>query len=369
MTTTDRITAEHPRCEHPVNGVQTGSDGEQIIVIAAKLLCELAKGWKEENRLDVVFFRAIANLSQRFPERANQGYDAWELAEEIGKIQGRRWTAGDTRELVSDKVRKQWSRLDETWAMKREGVLQSFEQRKMAFLAEPDRVGGGGQGNPTRYRIMLTPIRESEKPGMQGSSPTDSAAAGASQTAPEDPMRIQIDYICEDLEDVSFLARSFSRGFNLVGWRRGALRFVLFGGILLASLAVGVFALPLVGAQSLTKLVYAGISMTMVYFVFWITLGSILMLSQRRVTLAPWWMQSVDDDRLLEWRGPPRYATKSIKAARYTAECPLCGGKVVVKSGGLRHIWGLVGCCEEAPSAHKYSFDHVLRKGVRMPSL
>jgi hypothetical protein len=82
--------------------------------------------------------------------------------------------------------------------------------------------------------------------------------------------------------------------------------------------------------------------------------------------MAPWWMQSVDDDRLIEWRSPPRFSDKSIKAVRYTAPCPLCEGKVVARSGGPRYLWGLVGRCDEAPSAHVFTFDHVLREGRRI---
>jgi hypothetical protein len=75
--------------------------------------------------------------------------------------------------------------------------------------------------------------------------------------------------------------------------------------------------------------------------------------------IAPWWMQSVDEDHLLEGRSPPRNSDKSIKAVRYVAKCPLCGGKVLATKGRLEFFGRIVGRCEEAPVEHAFSFDRI----------
>lgn len=75
-------------------------------------------------------------------------------------------------------------------------------------------------------------------------------------------------------------------------------------------------------------------------------------------------MQSVEEERLLELRMPPRFETKNIKAVSYSAVCPICEGKIFAKSGGLE-FWGrIIGRCNDSPIEHIFSFDHVTRRGV-----
>lgn len=56
-----------------------------------------------------------------------------------------------------------------------------------------------------------------------------------------------------------------------------------------------------------------------------------------------------------------------LQLIRYSAVCPICAGTI-----GLRYSQGpnrrrLVGCCNEAPQDHVFSFDRVTRKGLRFP--
>lgn len=175
-----------------------------------------------------------------------------------------------------------------------------------------------------------------------------------------------ISYICEDVEDTSLLIRSFALGFGLSGWRRFVLRTVLIVGLLIALLPFLFVALTMLVKRPLAETMNMLIGAMTIGCAFWVTLGILLMLHRWRIALAPWWMQSASDDRLLEWRCPPRYPGKSIKVVRYTARCPLCDGKIVARGGGLMQPWKIVGRCEEAPEAHVFSFDHVLREGVRL---
>lgn len=105
------------------------------------------------------------------------------------------------------------------------------------------------------------------------------------------------------------------------------------------------------------------LSLAAVYGVTWWTIGRLLDLPAKKIVVAPWWMQSMGDDRLLEHRSPPRYTARRIKAARYTASCPICGGKISAQAGGWE-FWGrIVGRCDNSPTEHVYSFDHITRLG------
>lgn len=367
MRVTSRITAQAALPEHPDNGVERGFVDTQAIVLAAKRLDELAAGWRESRLLNVAVLRALLLLTRRAPERADSGFDALEVAEAVGTVIGRPWMVGADWDDAADKVRQHWLNLvSKTWPTKEEGVRQHFQQLGLDFVPELSREEGGGQGNPTRYRFRLVTLPVAAVGEGQESVPTSAAEQPAKFSvggvAGGDE---RVSYICEDVEDASWLARSFAQGFFLSGWRRHALGGVFLLGILVVFLALLVVPLTMVTKGSISESAEALIGFAVFGYVVWVTLGTLLMLHRWRIALAPWWMQSVDDDRLVEWRCPPRHPVKSIKAVRYTAECPLCGGKVVARSGGLRHAWAIVGRCEEAPAAHVFSFDHVRREGVR----
>jgi hypothetical protein len=59
-------------------------------------------------------------------------------------------------------------------------------------------------------------------------------------------------------------------------------------------------------------------------------------------------------------------APKRIDLVKYTSECPICGGRVVVGSGGFRFWARLVGRCQRSPREHVFSFDHVTEVGSRL---
>ncbi|MBD5801778.1 hypothetical protein AZOA_12020 [Azoarcus sp. Aa7] len=172
-------------------------------------------------------------------------------------------------------------------------------------------------------------------------------------------------YVSEDIEDAIAFAKIFARGYHLTGLRRW-LYIVLLGGPLLISWLVLVdvlFGLSVTATVGSKTPLTAVLSVATAAVTTWLCVGPLLMLGTHNIVVAPWWMQSVDDDRLLERRYPPRYADKTIKAIRYTSLCPLCGGKVSAKAGGFE-FWGrLVGRCEHAPTEHVFSFDHVTRNG------
>lgn len=339
--------------EQEAMGVETGFDEGKSFVF----LEELVSAWKEAGRLDVQLLRAICQLSIENPEKAGQGFTSWDLVEAISKIRGRLWSDQGDKARMSDDIRQQWNKLLTTWDTKSEGVAQQLSDTHFPRTPRPVKTEGGGTGNPTLHRIEWV-VSEVLHVAHDSLFPVPAKNGNAAT----------VRYVCEDIEEANPFARIFSRGFQLKGWRRQVYIAVLGGPLLLlwllfVQVVFGVTLSYTVGAKSiLTSLLSLGI----VYWAVSASVGRLYQLGSNNIVIAPWWMQSVDDDRLLERRFPPRYPDKTIKAVRYVAPCPLCGGKVSATSGRLE-FWGrIVGRCEEAPVEHVFSFDHVTRNGKHL---
>lgn len=93
-----------------------------------------------------------------------------------------------------------------------------------------------------------------------------------------------------------------------------------------------------------------------------------------RVGLRPWlWLL---DDRivtagelLVALREPPAQLEltkeKRFRLVRFTGTCPICAGDIELRYGHGHQRRRLFGCCSEAPQDHVFTFDRVLRRGVR----
>lgn len=345
MTIGESNSGRHESDEQGENGVQTGFDQAQ----AFDFLENAAASWEQRTRLDGALFLSLIRLSKTHPGQAIEGFTAQDLAEEMRSVLGRGWARGDTSDVIADRVRKTWKRLtEELWPQKQEGVTQLAIDTGLHSIPYPERIEGGGSGRPTRYRLSTTPVN----------APTEAAISDEAHLAPG-----EVRYICEDLEDAGLIARFFSRGYQIVGWRRWALALTFAGAFFLALMAI----LLLIAIANNPVQDRGAVYWLFVYgvagWLAWITIMRILILPDTRIGPAPWWIQLGEEDRLVEWRCPPKYPNKAIKAARYTGMCPRCGGKVIVKGGSLA-FWGrLVGRCEESPREHVFSFDHITRLG------
>ena len=275
-----------------------------------------------------------------------------DVALEIGRLRRHGWSDCTDKERVSDDVRRQWNKLLELWPTKEEGVRQALHDVGADVVPSLIKVEGGGAGRVTRYRIEWGVANAESR--AEEAAETEIFGVGG-----------DVRYVCEDIQDARLFVRLLGRGYRLDGWRRGLLL-----GAMIASIVAFALILVLVLLQMLYSKsgdggrVWSSVATVFVSgIVFWSTTGRILRLADRKIVVAPWWMQSVDDDRLLERRESPRYIDKSIKAVRYATTCPICAGKITVKGGGFE-FWGrLVGRCEHSPVEHVFSFDHVTRNG------
>ncbi len=57
---------------------------------------------------------------------------------------------------------------------------------------------------------------------------------------------------------------------------------------------------------------------------------------------------------------------RMIRLVRYTSVCPVCSGMVELRYAKGPNRRRIVGCCEEAPYEHVFTFDRVLRQGRRL---
>ena len=132
--------------------------------------------------------------------------------------------------------------------------------------------------------------------------------------------------------------------------------------LLLGILTLMLFQLVLrkgLGIALVTNILVLGL---VVFAVFFPTLGALFIAAECKIVVAPWWMQSLYDDRLLEYRSPPRFPVKHLKIARYTAVCPICAGSVTARwwMGVFRaNHWSL----RELSARARIFFDHVTRHG------
>lgn len=337
--------------QQAANGVQTGFEKANL----SELLGNLAAGWREAERLDVLLLRALCALSREQPEAATQGFSALELATTVTKLTAtQRWASVTDKSEASDKVRIQWANLVETtWPAKQEGVLQHARFQHWPLVPSLAKTEGGGTGNVSRYRLAWAETPESES--MPVSLPSSSAVTD----------KQSINYICEDVRTPNPLVRVFAKGYFMAGWRRWL--FILLLGIpmlmLLAASVLVLYRLVRVEAFGLAGATGTLVSFLILMAAFMPTLIPLLNVAQRKIVVAPWWLQSVHDDRLLEHRCKPLYETRTLKIVRYTAVCPLCQGEMTAKSGGFDFFGRLVGRCENSPQEHVYSFDHVTRTG------
>lgn len=339
--------------EHPPNRVQTEFSERQ----AYDLLNKNIIGWKEKDRLDGILLLAILELSKTQPSISQVGFPAWDIVETVVKLRRRPWSTENDKERMSDDVRRQWKKLEVLWQSKSEGVNQSFHDEGFIKCPIIVRNEGGGTGRPTKYRIEWIDANDQS---LEKCRPDD---------VQYNPSSIpSVRYICEDIKDPNFLAKIFAKGYLLSGWRKRIYLVALLGPVILALIVAWLTVLEIALSNGMVATnVSSGSSIAsnlIIIFAVFITLNPLFQLKAKGVLLAPWWMQSVEEERLLEFRNPPRFETKNIKAVSYSATCPICEGKIFAKSGGLEFYGRIIGRCNNSPLEHIFSFDHVSRRGV-----
>ena len=316
------------------------------LAIFLKKHCE---GWAEtkKRRLDALFLLALCNLSIAVQAKSEDGFDAQALAEEVGRLYGKGWAEPLSKAEAGEKVRDQWKNLQKLWAQKEEGLRKAVADSHLTGLPTPkrDEDNTGGRGNTTNYKLVI----ESLLPELT-----------ATTAFPLYKPSGTVEYIPEDNKDANWFVRGFVRGFELSGWRR-----LLYLGInitaLLIGLAIMLLMLALIAKEpSFLKGLEAMWICGPLILALWFTFAPFLLLPDFHCMPLPWLMD-FDSKLLLCLEGGRK--PYRIRAVHFSGDCPFCGGKVHVVSGGFQFFRQLVGRCEMEPRAHIFSFDYVRKIG------
>ena len=323
-----------------------------------EIIQKISSSWNEAERHDAVLLRALCVLSQRHPDKTHIGFSPQDLAEEVSNQLRRPWSDPTDKGKISTDVRKLWNKLLKTWEIKKEGIYQHLSYAGIDEHPILCKTEGGGAGRQSKYRIEWHTREE------------QASDSGQEQvmTPPLSPNAQSVRYICEDIEEAGLLARIFSKGYRINGWRKWLLlTFIALPMIAVwLMLVLSLFSFSMWAVIGTRTVVSSFVAFAVCFVALIYTIGPILDLSTKKIVIAPWWMQSTDNDRLLEHRSQPRYKDRSVKAVRYVATCPICSGKISAKSGGIE-FWGrVVGRCENTPTEHVFSFDHVSRNGMNL---
>ena len=336
--------------EHPTNGVET----EFLYTRETNLIEKNIASWSVKDRLDCLLLRALLQLSKSKPELTKNGFSAWDLVEAVTALRERQWSTPTDKERMSDDVRRIWNKLEVLWKSKSEGNRQTLLDAGCEHFPQFKRIEGGGTGRATKYYIEWGELAIPQATIYQ-----------ATEEPKQQNLPLKIRYICEDIKDPGFLAKIFSEGLLLKGWRRFAYITVLLIPMLAMLILALSFVFNVAFYDSATKNQMGSfLTNSLAFFTITITIFPMVNLKTKGILLAPWWMQSDDGERLLEFRKPPRFIEKSIKAVSYSATCPICGAKVIAKSGGLEFFGRIIGRCDEAPVEHIFSFDYITRLGT-----
>jgi len=313
----------------------------------AKQIQEISKDWPEKRQRCGQVLEALLQLTIDDPEKAKEGFTNLEIHEFVsGNINAWGGSAGDE---VTRKVRNAWNDLGELWLKKEKGIAQRFERLGIIDRVNIHKVTGGGGGIVNKYSLKLEPVKGGQE---QGETPD--------ALCPDN-----LEYFEDDVDDLRSIAKIFSSDFLLSGWKKWFFLFVILIGVfffvaLLLLFAIGINQQETVGAT--LKFIS---SIAIILWAEWLLLGAFFRVVDRRVEIAPWWLQpwTSDGDWLLVFEKNKPAAPNVIKLKRYTAKCSTCGGAVRIHRGGFSYPNRLVGRCDNSPREHVFSFDHYLRVG------
>lgn len=275
-------------------------------------------------------------------------FDAEELTRltrEAGAVDG----PGSGRENAW--ATQHWKKLARLLEETREGLEETARREGFAFLPVLDKEQSrGGARQRSYYRLAAQPISTSETP--------------KTFEVPDGGLR----YRSERRQRVPWLGRLY------VGVPMGRSRvFSLLA--ILALFLVAAFAVvsPLLLRPFLpirVDLAEIALGFAVLGGLYSSLFGALFRVATWKVAVAPLWFVPGDElePLLLEEIRDPEdsKAPKRIELVKYTGVCPICGGRVVAGSGGLRFRARLVGRCQRSPREHVFSFDHVTRVGERL---
>lgn len=212
--------------------------------------------------------------------------------------------------------------------------------------------GKGGAGNQRIYWLATRPVETID---------------GGPQAGREHPQIVYIRTDDGEVQPALFLRLIFRKGVLENRSWRGLMMFiiVLLGmGALLLWVLASIWSLSTID-QALTLRQLA--SSVLVVFLAWLVWRGVhqpwVELVDSRVVKAPASLLALKEDsaELEMYRDDAKRPW--TRFVRFSSECPLCGGQVLLAEGKPDHLMPLVGRCGESPHAHVFSFDRARLSG------
>ncbi len=310
-----------------------------------------------EKSLDIIplhLFKAMATLTDDWLERVKSKpedtfFDSNQLLYWLKEH--KLISPTDNPDYIKEKFKELENRLSDDARLRDIAI-----EKGLTHYGLPAKVSGGGRGRKTRYSLKVVPISEKEIAAYLDHQET--------YNVPEGGVR----YIEQNRNEKPPFGSRWAHRFEMKGWKAVGLFLLIM---------IPIFDLVLFGFIPLTLQFFPD---SLPFVINYITASSIIWgfaalfllpfyrLMDKRVAFAPQWMNlSSMRHYLMEYRPirdkDGKSSGRKIYMVHYKADCPVCGGDVVVERGWLRFPGRYVGKCNENPVEHVYSFDHVTQTG------
>lgn len=320
-------------------------------------LLDCLHDWSERNRADGSAYSLLAALIRETLKRADspdpsqREFDAAALAPAAGGPQefepAKRWIDRAKLELFA--------------AARRTAIEQHF---RAAGHVQALRVARRSPRGKHRAVWYLEPYQLEQEPGET------ELIGQASPDHGQEPLSIEYEFTPPGQVRAAWYARPLigPGSFITRSWRGllWAAFFVVPLGYLLISALVGIAYMyarhPLQTADMASILAISALS-----WVVWRTwVRPIMWLVEDRIIPATEaWVGWNEESAQLEL-AKDSDKQRRLQLVRYTAVCPICAGTIELRYSQGPNRRRLLGCCNEAPHEHVFTFDRVLRRGRRL---
>ncbi|OQS45009.1 hypothetical protein B0T49_21945 [Chromobacterium violaceum] len=243
-----------------------------------------------------------------------------------------------------------WKVLQGLDEMHGEGLRSwTVQQGHSGFCLPAKQASQGGSGNTSKYFFRYIAATQKQTASNQ-------SAVSATDTSVQYIMDTQI-------QPAWWVGGLLKSRFKLYGWRK----WLFLAYCLISFIAVGCYLflsfLSIVydqhGFSDFIKVAGSAVGVGVMGF---LCLGPYVQLVNWRITMAPLLFTAFNEVdhaqlELVTLSDDPSGAKREIRLVRYSAQCPICSARVLLRRGGRQFPHRLVGRCEESPAEHVFSFD------------
>ncbi|WP_018149721.1 hypothetical protein [Leeia oryzae] len=250
-----------------------------------------------------------------------------------------------------------WDKLKDFENQHAEGMLKRARGQGRKWYCLPRKqTSPGGQGHTSKFYFECFEVNQQD----------------AEETAGSPRTKDEIDYILDTQVVPAWWARKlFTTSYKLAGWRKWLFLGYFFLNLIIIALAlISAYVSSMYLSHNALEIIKWLLPTSAIAFLGWQTIKPIIQLADWRIIMAPITLFALKEDHaqleLATLSDHHSSAKREIRLVRYSAQCPKCTGKILLRDGGKQFPNRLVGRCEESPSEHVYSFDRILQIGKNL---